>query len=200
MGRVVTILKQNISDKETNIPVETTIGFPSKGLLLIDNEIISYISKGKEAFTVSERGYEESIASSHFEGSYVYLFDDNIYKNEEREAVKLYGKDLAIDYETGDIVTSSGDLVLAEGADSLKNMLIIGVESRIGESITSNIGIDLDEENASSLIEEFLLSINDIESFELISSEIKDDKMILVYNIKLKGYESTTNVPFVVRK
>lgn len=202
MGKLATTLAKDISNDDTIIPVEITVGFPVSGLLKIDNEIISYTSKGIKAFNVNKRGIEGTVPYFHKEGSLVYLFEDNPLQEDIDQSVKLYGKDISIDFTSGEIDISGGDILLVEGVDSIKNILIMAIESKINESITTDLGISVgsNKDFIISQVEETLNSIDDVESFELLSVSEENDKLALVYNIKLVGSQTSTNVPFIVRK
>lgn len=65
-----------ISDIATTVPVTSTDGFPNYGIILIDAELIRYssIQVYPPAFIVSERGFSDTIESSHSINSDVSLY------------------------------------------------------------------------------------------------------------------------------
>lgn len=65
-----------ISDIATTVPVTSTDGFPNYGIILIDAELIRYssIQVYPPAFIVNERGFSDTIASSHSINSDVSLY------------------------------------------------------------------------------------------------------------------------------
>ena len=66
-----TVLTRDIDEDVTTVTVESTIGFPSSGIIYIENEAISYTSKSQNQFYGCTRGYL-GVKFYHIEGNSVY--------------------------------------------------------------------------------------------------------------------------------
>ena len=80
-------LTSNISDSDTTIPVFSTKGYPEKGYIKIDNEIIYYEDKTSNSFTNCIRG-TKSLVLSNIPKSLVTL--ETSVKASHLEKVKVY--------------------------------------------------------------------------------------------------------------
>jgi hypothetical protein len=69
-----TTLSIAASSADLTINVDSTIGFPNFGLIVINDEICKYSSKTAVSFLISTRGYGNSIAESHSVGSLIKLY------------------------------------------------------------------------------------------------------------------------------
>ena len=70
-GTQITALNGAIDDIVTTIVVDSTVGFPTAGNILIGNELISYTGKTSTDFTTCTRGAFGTIAASHADNSIV---------------------------------------------------------------------------------------------------------------------------------
>lgn len=61
-----------INNAVTTIVVDSTTGFPTAGILLIDQELITYTGKTPTTFTGCVRGTNGTVAASHLDNSLVY--------------------------------------------------------------------------------------------------------------------------------
>jgi prepilin-type N-terminal cleavage/methylation domain-containing protein len=66
-----TILSQNINSTDTTIIVASTDGFPSTGVLHIEDELIEYGNKTATTFTDCNRGAYSTTATAHSSGAEV---------------------------------------------------------------------------------------------------------------------------------
>lgn len=67
-------LSSSVSTADLTISVNSTIGFPNFGLIIINDEICKYSSKTTISFLISSRGYGASMAESHESGSLIRLY------------------------------------------------------------------------------------------------------------------------------
>lgn len=74
-GPTQTQLNGAITDSDTTITVDSTVGFPATGLLAVGNELISYAGKTSLTFTGCVRGEFGTVASSHLDNTIVQNAD-----------------------------------------------------------------------------------------------------------------------------
>lgn len=74
-GPTQTQLNGAITDSDTTITVDSTVGFPATGLLAIGNELISYSGKTSTTFTGCVRGEFGTTAASHIDNTIVQNAD-----------------------------------------------------------------------------------------------------------------------------
>jgi hypothetical protein len=72
----VDYLDGGINAAVTTVTVDDTAGFPATGLILIDNELITYTGITTTTFTGCTRGAEGTIAASHSNNATVYAAGD----------------------------------------------------------------------------------------------------------------------------
>lgn len=79
IGRATTTLSGDIDFDTSPILVDDTTDFPASGMIKIGDELISYSSKSDSphSFTISERGAEGTVATSHYEDDTVLLNEND---------------------------------------------------------------------------------------------------------------------------
>lgn len=70
-----TFISLNVNETQTTIFVQSTIGFPPSGKLLIGKEIVNYNDKTENSFTGIIRGFDNTHTESHISGDYLRTFD-----------------------------------------------------------------------------------------------------------------------------
>lgn len=68
---LATTVNGTINTGDATIPVASTIGFPPRGLVSIDTEVIAYAGKTTTTFTGCTRGFDGTVAASHTTGATV---------------------------------------------------------------------------------------------------------------------------------
>jgi len=110
-----TILSTDISFSETTIQVASTYGFPNNyGLLLIDDEIITYTSKTTTSFEGCIRGFSGVTSYTHTLESDQLVFSESDSDN----------------HSTGSTVTNLSILFLKEFYKKIKKQIVPGFEDR----------------------------------------------------------------------
>lgn len=71
---VSTLLNGAINSSVTTITVDSTLGFPASGEVLIDSERISYTGTTATTFTGCTRGVGGTVAASHSDNAVVYEY------------------------------------------------------------------------------------------------------------------------------
>jgi hypothetical protein len=94
----------NISATDTTITVDSLSGFPSRGLVIIDDEVIEYTNTNSTNVTLLNcvRGREGTTAASHLDDATVTERDIHVYSN-----VRHLIRDMNI-YNTGTVAITSG--------------------------------------------------------------------------------------------
>ena len=93
-GIVSTVLTEDISANSTTIPVVSTSLFNDQDIIRLGNEKIMYSSKTATAFTVYERGYDNTVASAFGAGRRVYSTEAGVLND-------AMGYNLGVSIETG---------------------------------------------------------------------------------------------------
>lgn len=110
-----TTLSSTIAAGAASIPVASTTGFPSTGILRIDNEYIAYSSKTASAFAVqsvpSGRGYENTTDAQHLSGANVELVITALSNNAKNLAVQAIEAKLGIGNSTP-AIPANGSAIL----------------------------------------------------------------------------------------
>ncbi len=78
-----TTLKREIDKEEQTIPVESTEGFPTRGVLDIDGELIGYNNLSEGKFVLAKRGFGKTNLNKHEIGAEVKLIRKSEYLNEK---------------------------------------------------------------------------------------------------------------------
>jgi hypothetical protein len=107
-----TTLSGSHTNSITTITVASTALFPSSGVILIDNELISYTGKTSTTFTGASRGFESTTAASHANAAAVSF----VYTAKMRQA--LIDAIIAIQNKlgTGASSAASGQFLVGSGA------------------------------------------------------------------------------------
>jgi hypothetical protein len=71
-GTTTTVLNGAINDSVTTVTVTSTTGFSATGVILVDNELITYSGKNSTQFTGCTRGTNGTVAVSHLNNAVVY--------------------------------------------------------------------------------------------------------------------------------
>ena len=78
-----TTLKREIDKEEQTISVESTEGFPTRGVLDIDGELIGYNNLSEGKFVLAKRGFGKTDLNKHEIGAEVKLIRKSEYLNEK---------------------------------------------------------------------------------------------------------------------
>ena len=141
-----------VTTSSTTVDVESTRDFPSEGLLLIDDEIIYYQSKGSTIFNTCERGFdavralgqkgiykfEETTAAEHALGATVVnlnnIFPIYVLGKFKEQFLATYPKNFATGVTESTIIKRIKDFYASKGSTrSFQFVLrtLFGVESEI---------------------------------------------------------------------
>lgn len=80
-GIVSTKLSADITSENTTLIADNTTGFLASDIIVIDEEEIGYTSRTSTTFTGLVRGYGDTEADEHDEGSFIYTKDSAAVNN-----------------------------------------------------------------------------------------------------------------------
>jgi hypothetical protein len=111
-----TLLDGSITDSDTTITVDSTDGFSTKGVILIENEFIWFTGKTATTFTGCTRGRNDTVAAAHADNVaviYITLFST---RNDTEKCIAFAS--------AGRLYVGVGDIHEVPSASSISNLKI----------------------------------------------------------------------------
>lgn len=84
---LATTVNGTVNTGDGSIAVASTTGFPTRGLISIDTEVIAYTGKTATTFTGCTRGYDGTVAASHTNGATVAVVPTAAMHNDLAAAI-----------------------------------------------------------------------------------------------------------------
>jgi len=84
---LATTVNGTVNTGDGSIAVASTTGFPTRGLVSIDTEVVAYTGKTSTTFTGCTRGYDGTVAASHTNGATVAIVPTAAMHNDLAAAI-----------------------------------------------------------------------------------------------------------------